>query len=69
MSNSKRYYVIRTTKDGIEYKRTKTMDYWSKNKDECWKYSRQGAKQIADRYNSQLADYWKDKIHYNFIEA
>ena len=47
-----KYFVIKTTKDGIEYKRYKCIDGWTKNKEICWKFSRQGAKQIADRRNS-----------------
>lgn len=49
----KKYYVIKTTKNGVEYKRTKCCDYWSKSKDGCWQYSKQGARQIAERLNSQ----------------
>lgn len=65
----RKYYVIKTTKDGIEYKRTKCLDYWSRTKEGCWQYSLQGAKQISDRLNSQLAPYWRNKIHYNYIKV
>lgn len=50
----KKYYVIRTTKHGVEYKRTKTLDYWSKTPDGCWQYSKQGAKNVADKYNTMV---------------
>lgn len=64
-----KWYVIRTTKYGIEYKKAKCLATWSKTKDGCWQYSLQGAKQIADRLNSALNPYWRDKIHYNYIKA
>lgn len=47
----KKYYVIRTDKNGIKYKRTCTLDYWSNTPQGCWQYSKQGAKNIAERYN------------------
>lgn len=70
----KGYFVVRTTKYGICYKRTKNHDYWSKNKNECWVYSLQGAKKIVERLNNQIT--WNGKRtfaeageHYNYIEA
>lgn len=65
----KKFYVIRTTKHGIEYKRTKCLDYWSKSPDGCWLYSRQGAKRIADRMNNQVSESKKHDVHYNILEV
>lgn len=68
-----KFYVIRTTKKGIEYKRTKTLDNWSKIPEGCWQYSKQGAKQIADRYNKSINPHgeawWKIGTHYSIKEA
>ena len=70
---STKYYVIRTTKKGIEYKRTKTRDYWSKNPEGCWQYSKQGATQIADRYNHQVnphnEPWYSIGVHYSIKEV
>lgn len=62
-----KYYVIKTTRNGVEYKKNKCIDGWSKNKHDCWKFSLSGAEKIASRLNSRLKDY--KTIHYNFIEA
>lgn len=64
-----KWYVVKTTKSGIEYKKAKCLDTWSKQKSGCWQYSLQGARRIAERLNSQLAPYWRDKIHYNYVKA
>ena len=62
-----KYYVIRTNKKGITFKKYKCIDGFSTNKDDCWKYSEQGAKRIADRLNSQTRDL--SKVHYNILKA
>ena len=68
-----KYYVIRTTKSGIMYKRTKTLDKWSSNPECCWQYSRQGAQRIADRLNEREnprgEPWWKVGIHYSIKEV
>jgi len=66
-----KYYVIETTKNGVLYKRYKCIEGWTteKHKNLCWKFSKQGARQIADRLNNELNEYWQNKIHYNIIEA
>ncbi len=66
---AKKYYVIKTTKDGVTFKRTKTLDYWSKNKADCWQYSKQGATKIAQRYNKGIPNHMKYKVHYNILEV
>lgn len=62
-----KYFVIKTTKEGIEYKKYKCIDGWTKNKEICWKFSRQGAKQIADRLNEKYEIPYK--VHYNILKA
>lgn len=62
-----KYYVIKTTRNGIEYKRTKCLDSFTKEKSEAYQYSKQGAEDIAKRLNDQLHESWKDKIHYNTL--
>lgn len=53
----KKYLVFKEL-DGIRYyKRTKTLDFWTKDKAVCWKYSKQGARQIAARYNLNSDNY------------
>lgn len=64
-----KYYVIKTTKFGVEYKRTKCLDYWSKNPQGCWQYSEQGAKAIAKRLNAALSEQQKLKVHFNVLEV
>ena len=66
----KKYYVIKTTKDGISYKRYKCIDGWSKNRTECWQFSKQGAEQIAKRLNDMITEpYWKARVHYSTLEV
>lgn len=62
-----KYYVIRTTKYGIQYKRYKCIDGWAKDKSICWKFSKQGAERIAKRLNNLYAIPYVE--HYNFIVA
>ena len=65
-----KYYVIRTTKNGIEYKKNKCLDTWSKNKNECWQFSKQGAEQITKRLNVKIKEpFWKAGVHYNTLEV
>ena len=63
----KKYYVIKTTSKGVEYKKYKCIDGWSRDKSECWQFSKQGAKKIADRLNEQ--GYIPLKVHYNILAA
>lgn len=65
----KRYFVIRTTKNGIEYKRTKTLDKWSKSPIGCWQFSEQGAEKIAKRMNEKIEPKNKRLVHYNTLEC
>ena len=63
-----KYYVVKTENFGSprkEYKRTKCLDYYSRDKSVCWQFSKQGAQKIADRSNAALAPYWRDKIHFS----
>lgn len=48
---AKKYLVFKEHNGERFYKRTKTLDYWTlpKYKDTCWKYSKQGAKQLVER--------------------
>lgn len=68
-SSSKKYYVTRTTDGKVEYKRTKTLNYWSPTPEGCWEYSKQGAKGIVEDYNSRLHPTWRDRIHYDMQEV
>lgn len=62
-----KYYVIKTTRDGIQYKRYKCIDGWTTDKKICWGFSKQGAKNIADRLNA--TGYIPNKVHYNILKA
>ena len=42
-----KFYVIKTTKNGIEYKKYKCIDGWTKEKTASWQFSKQGAERIA----------------------
>lgn len=67
--SSKKYYVIRNIKDRVEYKRTKTRDYWSKTPDGCWQYSKQGAERIAEQYNARVHPNNKSWVSYGIEEV
>lgn len=62
-----KYFVIRTTRSGIEYKRYKCSEGWTRNKSICWQFSKQGAQKIADRLNENYAI--PNKEHYNILKA
>lgn len=66
-----KYYVIKTTKKGVEYKKYKCIEGWSKTPEGCWQFSKPGAKKIADRLN-MLYGYEKQsypkRIHFNILE-
>lgn len=68
-----KYYVIRTTKTGIMYKRAKCLNKWSRYPEDCWQYSKHGAQQIADRLNAQVnprgEPWWKVGIHFSIKEV
>lgn len=67
---TKKFYVIKTTKDGVQYKRTKyCYDDWVKSPQGCWQFSEQGAKKIAARYNRNTPESMKSKVHYNVLEV
>lgn len=69
MCDRKKYYVIKTTKDGVLYKRYKCIDGWTRNKEICWQFSKQGAEKIAKRLNSFIPEQQKYKVHYNTLEV
>ena len=65
-----KYLVIKTTKDGIQYKRYKCIDGWSNTKVGCWQFSEAGAKKIADRLNKQCGydqQSYPKKVHFNIM--
>lgn len=74
---NKKYYVCRFhTCDGKktrEYKRTKCLDTWVSEKwfydhpDEVWKFSKQGAQKIVDRYNAR--NFMKTYGEYHILPA
>lgn len=49
-----RYYIVKETKYGKEYKRYKCIDGFSKNKELCWKFSKQGALSIIERLKKTI---------------
>lgn len=61
------FYVIKTTKNGIEYKKYKCIDGWTKDKSECWQFSKSGAEKIAARLNERYAV--PLKVHFNTLEV
>ena len=67
-----KYYVIKTTKRGVEYKKYKCIDGWSKTPEGCWQFSKAGAEKIVTRLN-KIYDYEKQpypkRIHFNLLEA
>lgn len=48
-----KYYVIRTNKKTGEkhYMKTKCVGGWITNKENCWQFSKQGARGIVKRYS------------------
>lgn len=60
-----KYLVYRERNGKREYKRTKTRDFWTKDSDVCWQYSKQGAKKIVDREKS----FSKGFYEYGMVEA
>lgn len=53
MENTNKYWVVKTTKFGVESQRCKCSSlYWSKDPSECWRFSKQGAQKIADGLNT-----------------
>lgn len=67
-----KYLVIKTTKHGIEYKRYKCIEGWSKHPDGCWQFSKAGAEKIAKRLNKEY-DYegqsYPKRVHFNILEV
>ena len=58
-------YRIVNTSGRKEYKRTKTVDYWTENKEICWWFSIQGAKRILKTLNEHnLTNYYTYGIEY-----
>lgn len=57
---TKRYYVKRENINTgeVEYQRTKCLDIYTKNKEICWQFSKQGAKGIAERNNKKWSSSW-----------
>ena len=50
-----KYYIVKETESGKEYKRYKCIEGFSKNKDLCWKFSKQGALDIIEKLKKQFA--------------
>lgn len=48
-----KFYVIRVNKKTKEkhYMKTKCVGGWLSSKENCWQFSKQGAKRIAKRYS------------------
>lgn len=63
---NEKYFICRTTKHGVMWKKAKCLDTWSKDRASCWQFSKNGAKQIVDRYNASIPDSEKNQIHYNY---
>lgn len=67
-----KFYVIKTTRKGIEYKRYKCIEGWSKTPDECWQFSKQGAEKIAERLNREYKyeqQSYPKRIHFSIKEV
>ena len=45
-----KYYIVMERKGRKMYKKYKCIEGWAKNRDECWKFSKQGAKNIVEQY-------------------
>lgn len=61
----KKYLVFKADRNGfVHYKKAKTLDIWSSDPSLCWKYSKAGAKKIADRYNG-----YNDGFNYGIEEV
>lgn len=50
-----KYYIKRTAKQfgTVEYKRYKCIDGFSKKKELCWQFSKQGAEKIIERLKDE----------------
>lgn len=46
-------YVVMITSKNRWYKRYKTIDGWTKDKIEAWKFTERSAKEISDRLNRE----------------
>ena len=57
---AKKYLVkrINSITAEVEYQRTKCLDIYTKNKEVCGQFSKQGAKGIAERKNRVWSSNW-----------
>ena len=67
-----KYLITRTTKNGVEFKRYKCIEGWSKSPQGCRRFSKAGAEKIAKTLNEQY-DYegqsYPKKVHFNILEV
>lgn len=67
MKEKTKYFVTRTTIGGVQYKRYKTTDGWSKTPDGCWQFSKQGAEKIAAQLNKLVHPSNRQRVHYDTV--
>jgi hypothetical protein len=63
---NKKYYVICSTPNGVQFKKYKCIDGWANKRNDCWEFTKQGAEAIAKRLNERNNN---SKVHYNILEA
>ncbi len=67
-----KYFVTKTTKGKLEYKKYKCINGWSSNPRECWQFSKVGAQKIVNRLNERC-DYnhqsYPKEMHFNTMEV
>lgn len=55
----RKFYIFRVHNGMKEYKRTKCLNHWHKDKSICWKFSEGGAKRIIKTLNEyKRTDYY-----------
>lgn len=70
-----KYLIVRIIGEETTYKRYKTIDGWSRNPEECWQFSRQGAKKIVEGLNAgaEKSKFYKamphKMPHYSIMEV
>lgn len=67
-----KYYVIKTTRTGVQFKKYKCIEGWSNTKADCWKFSKQGAQKIADGLNAYYKyeeQAYPKTVHFNIMIA
>lgn len=60
-----KYYIVMVNKqfNMKEYKKYKCVDGWTRNKEVCWKFSKQGATNIIKRLTDNVRSEYRRNLH------